>query len=63
MDNKWNPEIYSISRKCVQKLINPKSQEYLNAKHNLKVYNGILNKNIRLSKRGCYAQQFEKYRC
>ena len=35
-----------------RKLINPESQEYLNAKHNLKVYNGILNRNIRLAKKG-----------
>ena len=34
------------------KLIDPESQEYLNAKHNLKVYNGTLNRNIRLAKRG-----------
>ena len=45
------------------KLINPESHEYLNAKHNLKVYNGILNRNIRLAKKGYYARQFEKYRC
>ena len=44
-------------------IINPESQEYLNAKHNLKVYNGILNRNIRLAKKGYYARQFEKYRC
>ena len=42
------------------KLINPESQEYLNAKHNLKVYIGILNRNIRLAKKGYYARQFEK---
>ena len=40
-------------------LINPESQKYLNAEHNLKVYNGILNKNIRLAKKGYYAHQFE----
>ena len=45
------------------KLINPESQEYLNAKYNLKIYNGILNRHIRLAKKGYYAQQFEKYRC
>ena len=45
------------------KLINPESQEYLNAKHNLIVYNGILNRNIRLAKKGYYVHQFEKYRC
>ena len=65
MDNKWNPEIYSIRDNLYKnwKLINPESQEYLNAKHNLKVYNGILNRNIRLAKKGYYARQFEKYRC
>ena len=37
-------------------LINPESHEYLNTKHNLKLYNGILNRNIRLAKKGYYAR-------
>ena len=45
------------------KLINPESQEYLRAKLNLKVYNGILNRNIRLAKKDYYFKQFEKHRC
>ena len=68
MDNKWNPEIHSISRHFVKKktkkpwkLIYLGSQEYLDAKHNLKIYNGILNR-YKIGKKGT-AQQFEKYRC
>ena len=45
------------------KLINPESQEYLNAKLNHKVYNGILSRNIRLAKKDYYFKQNEKYRC
>ena len=45
------------------KLINPESQEYLRAKLNLKVYNGILSRNIRLAKKDYYFKQFERYRC
>ena len=43
-----------LYRKC--KSLNPEVTEYANAKINLKVYNGILSRNIRLTKQMHYAQ-------
>ena len=48
-----------LYRKC--KSLNPETTDYVNAKINLKVYNGILSRNIRLAKQMHYAQEFKKY--
>ena len=48
-----------LYRKC--KPLNPETTDYVNAKINLKVYNGILSRNIRLAKQMHYAQEFKKY--
>ena len=37
-----------LYRKC--KSLNPETTDYVNAKINFKVYNGILSRNIRLAK-------------
>ena len=48
-----------LYRKC--KSLNHETTDYVNAKINLKVYNGILSRNIRLAKQMHHAQEFKKY--